>query len=157
MELSRKDKFGTTKVKAKKWPKVILVTVFALMLGTTSAFAMKPELKDSITKLILNYAYKEDINTELTEKKNSLLGQLKVDLQEMITKTSEELNDSKTKVIEAEKKEIENHYKQELKEVNDTKNNAVKTVTENMKNEANSTSEKQKLEITEAIEAVIPK
>jgi DNA anti-recombination protein RmuC len=158
MELSRKEKFGTKKVKAaKKWPKVILVTVFALMLGTTSAFAMKPELANTITNLILNYAYKEEINRELTGKKNSLLEQLKVDIQEMITKTSEELTSSKEKVIEAEKKEIENHYKKEMNEVNKTKNVALKTVKENMKNEADSISETQKQEITEAIEGVITK
>ena len=66
MEISRKEKFSTKK-KTRKWTKTALATVAAFTIGTTSAFAAKPELADQLYTQILAYTFKDDIQNQLKD------------------------------------------------------------------------------------------
>lgn len=159
MELSRKEKFGTKKVKsAKKWPKVILVTVFALMLGTTSAFAAnKTGLTDYLYNQIVKYTYKTDIQNQLKAEKDVLLTNLSEKIQSIFNQTKTELDTKKSEIIISEKEELKSHYESELAKITERKEDAIDKKTQEMTEEASEVSDTYKNEITKEIEKEVKK
>jgi hypothetical protein len=153
MELSRKEKFGTIKQrKTRKWPKVLLASIFALLLGATSVIATNPNLADYLYKEVISYTFQQEIEDELNKEKQFLLADLSKTIAAIFTKTKEELDEKKEKIIEDEKAELKAHYNQEIATISARKQDAIDKKTAEMSNAADSLSAELKTEISEAIE-----
>lgn len=157
MEISRKEKFGTKKKAAKKWPKVVLATTFAMSIGTTSVFAAKPELADALYSKILEYTYKTEIDSELNKEKDSLLKNVSATVTSIVSSAKTELEKNKKEIIDAKKGELQTHYTNEIAEITKRKNEAVEKKTAEMQQEATKTTSEIKTDITKEIEQEIKK
>jgi phosphoenolpyruvate-protein kinase (PTS system EI component) len=157
MEISRKEKFGTKNKAAKKWPKVVLATTFAMSIGTTSVFAAKPELADALYGKILEYTYKTEIDSELNKEKNSLLKNVSATVTSIVSSAKTELEKNKKEIIDAKKGELQTHYTNEIAEITKRKNEAVEKKTAEMQQEATKTTSEIKTDITKEIEQEIKK
>ncbi|MDR7073433.1 hypothetical protein [Fictibacillus barbaricus] len=158
MEISRKEKFSSKKKnKSKKLPKVLMASLLATALGTTSAFAAKPELADQVYTQILAFTFKSDIQNQLKQQKDDLLKNLSSQVKSVFSETKTELDNKKKDIIEEKKTDLQNHYNDEIANITKRKQEAVNKVTQDMKNEAATTSESYKKEITDEIEKEIKK
>lgn len=157
MEISRKEKFGAKKKSTKKWPKVVLATTFAMSIGTTSVFAAKPELADTLYTKILEYTFKTEIDNELNKEKDSLLKNVSATVKSIVSSAKDELDTNKKEIIEVKKKELNAHYTNEIQEITKRKDEAVEKKTAEMELDATKTTGAIKTDITKEIEQEIKK
>jgi hypothetical protein len=156
MELSRKKKFEVIK-KTKKWPKVLLAAVFALMLGTTSVFAVKPQLADYLYNEIMRYTFQEDINKELLSEKENILAEMKERIATIFSSAKDELEQKKINIIADEKAELREQYESEMETIKSRKQEAMDKKTDEMESYADRSTEKYKEQISNAIEVELKK
>jgi ElaB/YqjD/DUF883 family membrane-anchored ribosome-binding protein len=153
VEISRKEKFNGKKKTARKLPKLVLVAIFVLGFGTTSAFAASSSLADLLYSKIMGYIFADEIEKELDQEKKTLVNQIKSDVKSILSESKEVLDHNKDAIIEAEKEELREHYDDELKEVTKKQQKAINDTTKEMKDTADQLSNHDKDAITEGFEA----
>ncbi|MDM5314809.1 hypothetical protein QUF49_02320 [Fictibacillus sp. b24] len=157
MEISRKEKFSAKKKATKKWPKIVLASTLALGVGSTSAFAAKPELADYLYNQIVSFTYKPEIDQALQDEEKSLLKNLSTSIASIFSGAKQELEDEKQKIITNKKTEIQSHYNSEMAEVTKKKEEAMTKKKQEMNDAATKSTTEIKANITNEIEKEIEK
>lgn len=157
MEISRKEKFSAKKKATKKCPKIVLASTLALGIGSTSAFAAKPELANYLYNQIMSFTYKPDIDKALQDEEKSLLKDLSKNISSIFTSAEKELEAEKQKIIKEKKSELKSHYNSEMAEITKKKEEAMTKKKQDMNTDAATTTTEIKAEITKQIEDELAK
>ncbi len=157
MEISRKEKFSAKKKASKKWPKLVLASTLALGIGSTSAFAAKPELANYLYNQIMSFTYKPDIDKALQDEEKSLLKDMSKNISAIFSNAEKELEAEKQKIIKEKKSELKSHYNSEMAEITKKKEEAMTKQKQAMNADAAATTSEIKASITQKIEDELAK